>query len=118
MIFDLLRQFGLDLPAGDSFIAAIRDMIDKGQQDVLDHKLNNKGQVGPGDKTGPKDSNNPKNPVMNPDQKGGDGDTKNTNPLDLPHLLPPGLVCEQLPHRKLASPYYLHQESQSPLGCS
>ena len=88
-IFQLLRDFGLDLPEGDSFIAAIRDLIDKGQQDVLDHKLQNKGQVGPGDKTEPKDSNNPKNPVMNPDQKGNDGDTKNTNPLDLPHLLPP-----------------------------
>ena len=88
-IFELLEAFGIDLPAGNAFIDQIRYLIDKGQQDVLDHKLENKGDVGPGDKTEPKDSNNPKNPVMNPDQKGGDGDVKNTNPLDLPHLLPP-----------------------------
>ena len=88
-IFELLEAFGIDLPAGNAFIDQMRYLIDKGQQDVLDHKLENKGDVGAEQGKGPKDSNNPKNPVMNPDQKGGDGDTKNVNPLDLPHLLPP-----------------------------
>ena len=65
----------------DSFTAVISKIIDDLQQDVLDNKANNKT-----DTLGVKDR-----PVMNPDQKKGasPGDTKNTNPLDLPYLLPP-----------------------------